>query len=374
MPTNRLYDSESIADNPYQLPVDAPQFDTQAREPVAREPLRFTIHPDSMTPGPPSGAVAEADQPAYKLTPVDYDPWAESQTHKANTKRAPLSDMQEMARKGATAVAGMPYALLKNLIVDPIKGAANLTNRALGGEFVGNDMASNRSTSSDIYRNEAGDIGKALGAASLIGTGGLAAVTAAGVEKNALGIIPVPKAKSLNVVQAAPTDILKSAVENTPGAKIDPDGSLIVNVTRNQHPDQEMSESLRTGVFYLPKGSKDARYYTGKNENLGYGGSQKIEGETAYKNPLVVKGATGGKAPEVAYDQLLGKGAYQEMRKDVFQYTPYYFKPHEKVESVTKFLEKYAPELTNHVEYIIEHSKKGNQLAYALQEAAVAAD
>lgn len=177
MPTNRLYDEQAIADNPYQLPVDAPQFDTQPRE-----PLRFTIHPDNMTPGPPSSSTGEGDGAGYKLTPVDYDPWAESQTHRPETKRAPLSDIQEMARKGATVVAGMPYALLKNLIVDPIKGAANLTNRAMSGEMVGNDMAPNRNLSSDIYQNEAGDTGKALGAAALSGTGGFAGVGPGGVS------------------------------------------------------------------------------------------------------------------------------------------------------------------------------------------------
>ena len=39
---------------------------------------------------------------------------------------------------------------------------------------------------------------------------------------------------------------------------------------------------------------------------------------------------------------------------------------------VETFLEKYAPELSGYGQYIIDNSSKGNQFAYALQEAAVA--
>jgi hypothetical protein len=40
--------------------------------------------------------------------------------------------------------------------------------------------------------------------------------------------------------------------------------------------------------------------------------------------------------------------------------------------NVENFLSKYAPDLTDYASYIIDNSKKGNQLRYALQEAAVA--
>src|SRR5580692_6802924 len=107
-------------DDTLQLPVDTPQFDTQPRV-----PLRLTVYPrNDMTPGPPSGAI-EPVQPGYKLTPVDYDPFrdedrlARTMTHRGEEKPK-LSDIQELARKGATIVAGMPYALLKNFVVDPI--------------------------------------------------------------------------------------------------------------------------------------------------------------------------------------------------------------------------------------------------------------
>jgi hypothetical protein len=190
-----------------------------------------------------------------------------------------------------------------------------------------------------------------------------------------LGIVPVDVARRLNIKSNLPqNDVFQSAVRNTPGAKIEGD-ALQLGVTRRQHPDQEMSESIRGGVFYLPKGSKDQKYYTGTRENFSYGGTQKIEGDTAVKNPLFVKGATGGKAPEAAFDQLNGKGAYQAMREEALRSTGTYNYglPNDiKVEATQRFLEKYAPELSSHADYILENTKKGNQMAYALQEAAVA--
>ncbi len=40
--------------------------------------------------------------------------------------------------------------------------------------------------------------------------------------------------------------------------------------------------------------------------------------------------------------------------------------------NVEEFLNKHAPDLTDYASYIIDNSKKSNQLKYALQEAAVA--
>ena len=111
-------------------------------------------------------------------------------------------------------------------------------------------------------------------------------------------------------------------------------------------------------------------------ETATYGGSESIVGETLYKNPLFIKGATGGKAPEAAYDQLVGKGAYQEMRKDALRVRhPDLIK--ERRDSLPgaitpdDFLAKYAPELEGMGDYIFSNSRQGNQLAYALQEAVV---
>ena len=219
----------------------------------------------------------------------------------------------------------------------------------------------------------------ALATSGLMGGSTIPAVASRGLAKDALGIIPVAKAKELNVKATPASDVLKSVVENTQGASIDADGHLILNLERRQKPDQEMSESVRGGVFYLPKGDKNFRHYnngTGKQGANVYGGEQQVIGETAFKNPLLVKGATGGKAPEAAYTQLMGKDAFKQLQKDVDSANiPYYVynkEPWLRVEEVSKFLEKHAPELMNHAEFIIDNSSNGNQLRYALQEAAIA--
>lgn len=215
---------------------------------------------------------------------------------------------------------------------------------------------------------------KAQAVSALAGTGGLAgAGNEAGV---ALGVVPVDVAKKLNFKSSPVSDVLKQAVGNTPSASIDADGHLVLKVLRNQLPDQEMVESVRGGVFYLPEGSKYARYYNGTTNN-NYGGRQAIEGETAFKNPLVVRGQTGGKAPENAYNQLMGdKKAYKNLEADVMQVINASWMRNKDLQAyydlVNRYLDKHAPEMKNYADYILANSSKGNQLKYALQEAAIA--
>ena len=269
-------------------------------------------------------------------------------------------------------------------------------------------------------------------------------------------IVPVSTARDIKMPVTLPTDdVFKKAVENTPGASITDQG-LIMNVMRKQKPQQAETESVRGGIFYLPEGSTSMKYYGGGNA---YGGTEKISGETLYKNPLFVKGATGGKAPEAAYEQIMGKEGLKTMQDDVSSIISDYGSGNVKVivdgvatnspvasrilrmggnpdtfiESmqtklntqkqalekaskeevldgvseydiakmdldstlnmideaksyvgkrisnrqstvvdVENFLEKYAPDLSGYADYIIGNSKQGNQLKYALQEAAVA--
>lgn len=189
------------------------------------------------------------------------------------------------------------------------------------------------------------------------------------------GIVSPVVAKAINMPVTLPTDeIFQKAVANTPNAQITDEG-LLLNVMRKQKPQQAMTESVRGGVFYLPEGASQIKYYGGADST--YGGTEKIAGETLYKNPLFVKGATGGKAPEVAYDQLVGKGAYQEMRNDALRVRhPDLIsdKRYNLSDAITpeQFLEKYAPDLKGYGDYIFSNSRQGNQLPYALQEAAVA--
>ena len=182
------------------------------------------------------------------------------------------------------------------------------------------------------------------------------------------GMVSPKAAASLLTKRTLPEgQLFKDAVSNTPNASISEEG-LRMRVQRNQLPEQGLQDSVRGGVFYLPEGAAAAKHYsTGRN---GYGGGEKITGETLINNPMFVKGATGGKAPELAYDTLVGKGAYQEMRRAALDVN--WGRKTGGGTSVEDFIAKYAPELAGQGEYILANSKQGNQLAYALQEAAVA--
>jgi hypothetical protein len=270
------------------------------------------------------------------------------------------------------------------------------------------------------------------------------------------GIVSPVVAKAINMPVSLPTDeVFQKAVANTPNAQITDEG-LLLNVMRKQKPQQAMTESVRGGVFYLPEGASQMRHYGGTGY---YGGTEKIAGETLYKNPLVVKGATGGKAPEAAYEQLAGKDGLKSMQDDVQRIISGYnsgemrtvvdgiatespvasrimrlggdpekfiqemqpklnaqkqalekaskqevlpditeydlakmdldatLKMIDEAKSyvgkkisnrnatiidVENFLDKYVPDLSGYGNYIIDNSKQGNQLKYALQEAAVA--
>jgi hypothetical protein len=181
-------------------------------------------------------------------------------------------------------------------------------------------------------------------------------------------IVPTDVARSLKMPTTLPTDdIFKKAVENTPGATVT-EGGLLMNIMRKQKPQQAETESVRGGVFYLPEGSPSMKHYGGTNY---YGGTEKISGETLYKNPLVVKGATGGKAPEEAYTQLTSKEELKTLQDDLFKAVSS-GSPNMRDDLVEQFLGKYAPDLEGYGSYIMSNSRQGNQLRYALQEAAVA--
>lgn len=183
------------------------------------------------------------------------------------------------------------------------------------------------------------------------------------------GVVPVEWAREHGGAVRLPDDpLFAQAVANTPGASIGDDG-LLMAIARTQKPEQALAPSARGGVFYLPQGSKDARHFrrpTANDSNsLSYGGSDAIAGTTAIRRPLFVKGSVGGKAPEAALDKLAGKGTYRRAREEALSADP-------KDARVRAYLEKWAPELADLAPDIVGHSRQGNQLPYALQEAAVA--
>lgn len=166
----------------------------------------------------------------------------------------------------------------------------------------------------------------------------------------------------------------ENAVKNTPGAEITPDG-LKINLVRRQKSEQEGEQSVRTGVFYLPQGSSRISGYGGSGN---YGGPEKFTGPTLIRRPLFVKGATGGKAPEAAFDALMGKGAAKQLGEDAMDALSARYKAKwgnadagDPVEVVRSILTKYGGD-PSMAEYILRHSQAGNQLRYALQENIIA--
>lgn len=171
-------------------------------------------------------------------------------------------------------------------------------------------------------------------------------------------------------VELPDTAEFKRAVENTEGAEITADG-LLIDLVRFQKPEQEGATSVRTGVFYLPAGSKDARHYkTGGQPGQWYGGTVKVSGQTLLKRPLFVKGATGGKAPEAAYDAIKGKGAAKKLN-EAARSAALTMPSSIREEVVERFLSENGADGSMAWE-IMQNSRLGNQLTYALQENVIA--
>jgi len=190
-------------------------------------------------------------------------------------------------------------------------------------------------------------------------------------------VSPAPQKSPFRIAAETPEKHaeFQEAIKNTEGAELH-DKGLTLDVARQQKPEQAGERAIRTGVFFLPeKKSPYQRYYTTGRQ--GYGGSQRIEGRTTFENPIIAKGASGGKVPERAYDAIKGKDAYDEMRQDVLDATSHSFgygakDPKVLTQRVADVLEKHGgnPELAAE---IVRTSKEGNQLAYAIQEHIVAA-
>ena len=69
-------------------------------------------------------------------------------------------------------------------------------------------------------------------------------------------IVPPSVARQIDMPVNLPTSQeFMTAVKNEPSAQITEEG-LLLNLTRRQKPEQAGSESVRTGVFYLPEGQK----------------------------------------------------------------------------------------------------------------------
>lgn len=173
------------------------------------------------------------------------------------------------------------------------------------------------------------------------------------------------------------------AVRNTPGASLGPDG-LTVDLVRHQKPEQAGQSSVRGGVFFTPEEkSPYQRHYVRKNQvdlpnggsrAVAYGGSQRIEGSDTLKNPLIVKGSTGGKVPERAYNHILGdKNAYQTMSREVNDAIGFRLSDVDKEERIADLLEQHGGN-RDLAWNIVQNSKDSNQLPYAVREHIVGAE
>ena len=112
----------------------------------------------------------------------------------------------------------------------------------------------------------------------------------------------------------------------SPTAEVTPEG-LKLGLERRQKPEQAGEPSVRGGVFYSPAGGSQVKNYArGTVDVRGeaplypiagapnrtvttpwYGGKQQITGEKVFRNPLIVRGGTGGRVPHKALEQLKGK-------------------------------------------------------------------
>lgn len=169
-----------------------------------------------------------------------------------------------------------------------------------------------------------------------------------------------------------PTDeAFLDAVRNTPSASIVDDG-IIVDIERWQKPEQDNEASVRTGVFYLPRGASQSRYYRGGTGF--YGGAVHFTGETLLKAPLAVKGATGGNVPLKAYEALFGKEAAKKLEEDCESI----MRPYQRSARANRAMDVYYEYMPNADDSYMDfstleiNSREGNQLRYAVQESIIA--
>src|SRR5215471_15761979 len=183
-------------------------------------------------------------------------------------------------------------------------------------------------------------------------------------------------ARTLPGPVAIPEDpAFRAAVANTPGARITPEG-LEANYERHQAWDQAGAPAVRSAVFGLPS-PQNRNPYRLRGSPAGYGGPMAVSGQTLFQRPLVVRGATGGRVPAVAYDQLVGRrGAYEDLRQQVFRELPYFptrRDPRELAFHVAAILERHGGDPSVAQELAYNH-RDGNRLYTGILENIAAAE
>jgi hypothetical protein len=167
---------------------------------------------------------------------------------------------------------------------------------------------------------------------------------------------------------------VKEAVANTEGAKITKEG-LELNVVRYQEPEMAGGMAVRGAVFYLPESNSPYGRHYRSTKNV-YGGSEKFEGKTIYRNPLIIKGATGGAVPERAYAMLEGKAKLKEVQdaisKKCFDRVFGKSDPNTTIKNIGDVLKEFGGD-PGYAYDIYDATKEGNTRRYAIQEHVIAA-
>lgn len=336
----------------------------------------------SRAPEPPKAPPPDVLELARKIMGYErmrdvvaqQSPETQGMTHLGDKPRAPV-EIDAPLLGGKTRLGEAPYD-----VAGPISNLAQTAYSAKTLPLYMNPVTAIPAAAADVGEGvaEGSPVGVAMGALGVPGRGIKAALmgSSALMPSEAQAGVPLSVAKALTTIRNLPkSEAFNLAVKNTPGASIR-DEHLVLPVVRSQKPEQAGMESVRGGVFYLPQGSSNARYYNFSADKPGvyYGGPQKISEETAVSNPFFVKGATGGAAPEAALKQIYGKENFEQMNRDMWRaINTGGLQRDLKEEVIGDFLQKHAPSMSGLEAYILENSKKGNQLRYALQEA-VAAD
>jgi hypothetical protein len=174
------------------------------------------------------------------------------------------------------------------------------------------------------------------------------------------------KTAAITYAGKANPERLMRAIANTPGASAVDEG-LVLDLLRRQKPEQGGMPSVRGGTFWMPSLDDPLRaMYTGRS---GYGGSHIIKrtGER-FENPIVAEAASGGRVPQLAMDAVTERGTYDAMRDEVLkQLVGKHWNTKPTVEEIMQLLRRFGgdPDLAGD---ILQFSRQGNQLPYAIQE------
>ena len=171
------------------------------------------------------------------------------------------------------------------------------------------------------------------------------------------GIVKPEMISSLKELTMSPVDdVIKQAVQNTPGAKLTETG-LELPVTRYQRPVQGGRESSRSGVFY-GIGDKAEIFKDVKNDMPG--GTQMVSGVTKVQNPFFAVGTDLMGASIDAFKKL-NPEKYKEVDEESVKI---FFRTDKNnwEESIKNFFEKYAPDQKSNINKIINAHPYQKQL------------